>query len=102
MCSSNKVHHVVSFLQTGADGKEFKLEDPFAAELPANGFDPGEDTFQVRQQSCAYDTLPSCCQVLAAYYFVSLLCREYHKDCDVNMIKKNNNLYREALFIGSN
>ena len=34
-------------LQTGSDGKEFKLDDPFAAELPAKGFDPGEDTFQV-------------------------------------------------------
>ncbi|XP_018027105.1 aconitate hydratase, mitochondrial [Hyalella azteca] len=31
---------------TGADGKKFKLDDPFAAELPARGFDPGEDTFQ--------------------------------------------------------
>ncbi|KAF2368031.1 Aconitase mitochondrial-like [Trinorchestia longiramus] len=31
---------------TGADGKKFKLDDPFAAELPALGFDPGEDTFQ--------------------------------------------------------
>eukprot|EP01135_Chromosphaera_perkinsii_P004695 Nk52_evm6s294 gene=Nk52_evmTU6s294 len=31
---------------TGADGKPFKLECPNAAELPAKGFDPGEDTFQ--------------------------------------------------------
>uniref|UniRef100_A0A2P2HXE8 Aconitate hydratase, mitochondrial n=2 Tax=Hirondellea gigas TaxID=1518452 RepID=A0A2P2HXE8_9CRUS len=31
---------------TGSDGKKFKLDDPFAAELPALGFDPGEDTFQ--------------------------------------------------------
>lgn len=30
----------------GADGKEFKLKDPFADELPARGFDPGEDTYQ--------------------------------------------------------
>ncbi|KAK9500381.1 hypothetical protein O3M35_001658 [Rhynocoris fuscipes] len=30
----------------GADGKEFKLSDPFGAELPARGFDPGEDTYQ--------------------------------------------------------
>lgn len=31
---------------TGSDGKEFKLSDPFAAELPPRGFDPGEDTYQ--------------------------------------------------------
>jgi len=31
---------------TGADGKEFKLDDPNAAELPVKGFDAGEDTFQ--------------------------------------------------------
>jgi len=31
---------------TGADGKEFKLDDPNAAELPVRGFDAGEDTFQ--------------------------------------------------------
>ncbi|XP_076033676.1 aconitate hydratase, mitochondrial-like [Oratosquilla oratoria] len=30
----------------GQDGKEFKLSDPFADELPARGFDPGEDTYQ--------------------------------------------------------
>nr|XP_027218300.1 aconitate hydratase, mitochondrial-like [Penaeus vannamei] len=30
----------------GADGKEFKLKDPFADELPVRGFDPGEDTYQ--------------------------------------------------------
>ncbi|XP_049801631.1 probable aconitate hydratase, mitochondrial [Schistocerca nitens] len=30
----------------GADGKEFKLDDPFADELPPKGFDPGEDTYQ--------------------------------------------------------
>ncbi|XP_044731479.1 probable aconitate hydratase, mitochondrial [Chrysoperla carnea] len=30
----------------GADGKEFKLSDPFGAELPVKGFDPGEDTYQ--------------------------------------------------------
>ena len=29
----------------GADGKEFKLEPPFADELPAKGFDPGSDTY---------------------------------------------------------
>merc|ERR1711970_455691 len=31
---------------TGSDGKEFKLSAPFADELPARGFDPGEDTYQ--------------------------------------------------------
>ncbi|XP_069948868.1 aconitate hydratase, mitochondrial [Cherax quadricarinatus] len=30
----------------GNDGKEFKLSDPFADELPTRGFDPGEDTYQ--------------------------------------------------------
>ncbi|KAL1117112.1 hypothetical protein AAG570_004440 [Ranatra chinensis] len=30
----------------GADGKEFKLTDPFGDELPAKGFDPGVDTYQ--------------------------------------------------------
>lgn len=29
----------------GADGKEFKLDAPFADELPAKGFDPGSDTY---------------------------------------------------------
>lgn len=31
---------------TGKDGKKFKLSDPFADELPAKGFDPGQDTYQ--------------------------------------------------------
>jgi aconitate hydratase len=30
----------------GADGKEFKLKEPVGEALPANGFDPGEDTYQ--------------------------------------------------------
>ncbi|KAE9537250.1 hypothetical protein AGLY_006273 [Aphis glycines] len=30
----------------GADGKEFKLSNPFGDELPARGFDPGQDTYQ--------------------------------------------------------
>ncbi|EDW84179.1 uncharacterized protein Dwil_GK13996 [Drosophila willistoni] len=30
---------------TGADGKKFKLKEPVADELPAKGFDPGEDTY---------------------------------------------------------
>ncbi|XP_066585008.1 aconitate hydratase, mitochondrial-like [Prorops nasuta] len=29
----------------GADGKEFALDDPFADELPARGFDAGEETY---------------------------------------------------------
>jgi aconitate hydratase len=31
---------------TGSDGKKFKLDSPFGDELPANGFDPGQDTYQ--------------------------------------------------------
>lgn len=31
-----------------ADGGSFKFEAPFGKELPVKGFDPGEDTFQVR------------------------------------------------------
>lgn len=30
----------------GADGKELTLESPFGDELPAKGFDPGQDTYQ--------------------------------------------------------
>ncbi|KAK7604136.1 hypothetical protein V9T40_004409 [Parthenolecanium corni] len=30
----------------GSDGKEFKLSNPFGAELPPRGFDPGQDTYQ--------------------------------------------------------
>lgn len=29
-----------------ADGSKFRLESPFGDELPALGFDPGEDTYQ--------------------------------------------------------
>nr|CAD7255731.1 unnamed protein product [Timema shepardi] len=29
----------------GSDGKEFLLDNPFGDELPAQGFDPGEDTY---------------------------------------------------------
>lgn len=29
----------------GKDGKEFKLDAPFADELPSRGFDPGTDTY---------------------------------------------------------
>lgn len=43
------------FHQVGADGKEFKLKDPFADELPVRGFDPGEDTYQV-SDSLAFAT----------------------------------------------
>ncbi|VVD05850.1 unnamed protein product [Leptidea sinapis] len=31
---------------TGADGGKFRLSDPFADELPARGFDPGQDTYE--------------------------------------------------------
>merc|ERR1711976_460869 len=31
---------------TGADGQEFTLDSPYGDELPAQGFDPGEDTYQ--------------------------------------------------------
>merc|ERR1711931_22899 len=30
----------------GADGQKFKLDTPYGDELPALGFDPGEDTYQ--------------------------------------------------------
>nr|XP_018917868.1 PREDICTED: probable aconitate hydratase, mitochondrial [Bemisia tabaci] len=30
----------------GKDGKEFLLNDPYGDELPARGFDPGQDTYQ--------------------------------------------------------
>ena len=30
----------------GADGKKFKFESPYGDELPAQGFDPGENTYQ--------------------------------------------------------
>merc|ERR1711981_1371715 len=30
----------------GADGQEFLLESPYGDELPSQGFDPGEDTYQ--------------------------------------------------------
>lgn len=29
----------------GTDGKAFKLDAPFADELPSKGFDPGSDTY---------------------------------------------------------
>ncbi|XP_077284771.1 putative aconitate hydratase, mitochondrial isoform X2 [Arctopsyche grandis] len=31
---------------TGAGGEKFKLSNPFADELPARGFDPGQDTYE--------------------------------------------------------
>ena len=31
---------------TGADGKQVKLKSPYGDELPARGFDAGEDTYQ--------------------------------------------------------
>lgn len=31
---------------TGADGKSFNLKSPHGDELPAKGFDAGEDTYQ--------------------------------------------------------
>ena len=31
---------------TGSDGKKFKLQPPSGDELPARGFDPGQDTYQ--------------------------------------------------------
>jgi len=30
----------------GADGKDFMLDSPYGDELPSQGFDPGEDTYQ--------------------------------------------------------
>ncbi|CAF4869607.1 unnamed protein product [Pieris macdunnoughi] len=31
---------------TGKDGKKFRLSDPYGDELPARGFDPGQDTYE--------------------------------------------------------
>ena len=31
---------------TGADGNKFKLDSPYGDELPSQGFDPGENTYQ--------------------------------------------------------
>ena len=31
------------------DGSDLKLAEPFGDGLPVRGFDPGEDTFQVRK-----------------------------------------------------
>jgi aconitate hydratase len=31
---------------TGSDGKKFKLKAPSGVGLPANGYDPGQDTYQ--------------------------------------------------------
>ncbi|KAH8343818.1 hypothetical protein KR059_011117 [Drosophila kikkawai] len=36
----------ISDLLEGKDGKTFKLKPPMGDELPAKGFDPGEDTYQ--------------------------------------------------------
>lgn len=36
----------------GADGKEFKLDAPFADELPSRGFDPGMDTYDAPPKVC--------------------------------------------------
>ena len=30
----------------GSDGKKFKFDSPYGDELPAQGFDPGENTYQ--------------------------------------------------------
>lgn len=35
----------------GADGKEFKFSDPSGIELPASGYDPGEQTFSAPPES---------------------------------------------------
>nr|CAD7446479.1 unnamed protein product [Timema bartmani] len=35
----------------GSDGKEFLLDNPFGDELPAQGFDPGEDTYDAPSPS---------------------------------------------------
>lgn len=37
-------------LQVGADGKEILLQPPSGDELPARGFDPGMETYQVGWQ----------------------------------------------------
>lgn len=42
----------------GSDGKEFKLEAPFADELPSKGFDPGSDTYAA-PRAVSYSTAPN-------------------------------------------
>ncbi|RSH89367.1 Aconitate hydratase mitochondrial [Saitozyma podzolica] len=37
----------------GADGKEFKFSEPSGHELPAKGYDPGENTFQAPPENSA-------------------------------------------------
>ena len=46
----------------GANGEEFKLDSPYGDELPSQGFDPGENTYQeppVDGSSLAVDVDPS-------------------------------------------
>ncbi|KAL5019353.1 hypothetical protein ScPMuIL_005075 [Solemya velum] len=38
---------------TAADGSKFKLDSPFGDELPAKGFDPGQDTYQAPPKDSA-------------------------------------------------
>lgn len=38
----------------GKDGKEFKLDEPFADELPVKGFDPGSDTYAAPREVCLF------------------------------------------------
>lgn len=58
----------------GADGKEFKLDAPFADELPSAGFDPGMDT---------YDHPPK------VWLVVILECRLHSYQCDdINCINQ--------------
>lgn len=38
---------MIDVLCCHSTGKTFKLDSPYGDELPAKGFDPGEDTYQV-------------------------------------------------------
>lgn len=48
----------------GADGKEFKLDPPFADELPAKGFDPGSDTYTAPTNVIQKCLFSSFCQLV--------------------------------------
>lgn len=54
----------------GADGKEFKLDPPFADELPSKGFDPGMDTYDHPPQVCRFLLL------ISEYMSKSYLCNK--------------------------
>jgi hypothetical protein len=58
----------------GADNKEISLQSPFGDELPKNGFDPGQDTYQVRRplpSLCNFCLYLQLCRLLAATHTIA-------------------------------